>query len=406
MDGFQHKILAAVRINCLWFLLLLSQAFSGFGQSVKTWLPSTGGAWTNAANWSGGTLPVSGDEVVISSNQSAPITAIPGLSLNNLTVSGNCSFEGPPSSSSLTVQGKFTLSPGFSLSLNNKITLLFGAASKAVISGLLSTSNDIICNSDIAIGPDGIINGSGRFTLNAGAILRIGSVNGITLGNVAVGNIQTTGARTYNAGANYVYNGVSAQSMGDGFPTVLSTSGSLTIDNPVSVTLPPVARTISGNLILLRGVFITTNGGPRLTLGANPYSVTTMVKRSGGSLSGVIQGSNWYEIEYTGASKTTGDEWTGAGMRNLRVSLNATDTLYLSSNKTILNYLYLNSGLLHTQSYTLTHIDQTEGSIFGAGPGSYIIGRFRRIIAPGIGDYTFPVGGSSFSPVKISFTLS
>ncbi|MFM7838280.1 MAG: hypothetical protein ACKO6K_01840, partial [Chitinophagaceae bacterium] len=257
MDRFQDKAYTAVRINLLGLLLLLSQSFSGFSQSVKTWLPSTGGAWTNTANWSGGSLPVSGDEVVISSNQSAPITAIPVLSLANLTVSGNCSFEGPPSSSSLTIQGKFTLSPGFSLSLNNKITLLFGSASKAFISGILSTSNDIICNSDIAIGPAGIINGAGRFTVNAGAVLRIGSVNGITGGNVAVGNIQTTGARTYNAGANYVYNGVSAQNMGDGFPATLTTSGSLTIDNPVSVTIPPAARTITGNLLLVRGVFIT-----------------------------------------------------------------------------------------------------------------------------------------------------
>ncbi|MFM7838337.1 MAG: MBG domain-containing protein, partial [Chitinophagaceae bacterium] len=156
----------------------------------------------------------------------------------------------------------------------------------------------------------------------------------------------------------------------------------------------------------MRGVFITKNGGSRLTLGANPYSVTTMVKRSGGSLTGLIQGNNWYEVEYSGTSKTTGEEWSGVGMRNLKVSLNATDTLYLNSNKTIQNYLYLNSGFLHTQSYTLTHLDQTEGSIFGAGPGSYIIGRFRRLISPGIGEYTFPVGGSSFSPVKISFTQS
>ena len=42
--------------------------------ATKTWLPTTGGVWTNAANWSGGVAPVANDDIIINSNQSSNIT--------------------------------------------------------------------------------------------------------------------------------------------------------------------------------------------------------------------------------------------------------------------------------------------------------------------------------------------
>jgi hypothetical protein len=62
-----------------------------------------------------------------------------------------------------------------------------------------------------------LVTGAGSFTqATTPATLGIGDPNGITtLGN-AVGNIQVTTARTYTAGANYIYNGSAAQVTGSG----------------------------------------------------------------------------------------------------------------------------------------------------------------------------------------------
>ncbi|HXG39043.1 MAG TPA: hypothetical protein VNL36_09775, partial [Bacteroidota bacterium] len=71
-----------------------------------------------------------------------------------------------------------------------------------------------------------VISGSGAFELNAGGTLGIGSADGITASG-ASGNIQTT-TRSFSTGANYTYNGTSAQVTGNGLP---STVNNLTISN-------------------------------------------------------------------------------------------------------------------------------------------------------------------------------
>ena len=98
-----------------------------------------------------------------------------------------------------------------------------------------------------------ILSGAGCFTLNSGGTLGIGNSNGITTAG-ASGNIQLTGARTYNTGANYTYNGSSAQVTGNGLP---STINNLTISNVAGVTLSQDV-TVNG-LLTLGGDLTTTN---------------------------------------------------------------------------------------------------------------------------------------------------
>ena len=75
--------------------------------ATKTWVPTTGGAWTTAANWSPTGAPAAGDSVTINSDQSANITAVPAIVLNNLTINGNCLFASAPTGNNLTVTNTF-----------------------------------------------------------------------------------------------------------------------------------------------------------------------------------------------------------------------------------------------------------------------------------------------------------
>ncbi|MCS4435038.1 T9SS type A sorting domain-containing protein [Aquiflexum gelatinilyticum] len=69
--------------------------------------------------------------------------------------------------------------------------------------------------------------GGGTFTLQTGATLGIKSPQGIATTG-ATGLVRVTGARSYNTGADYIYNGNSNQSTGNGLP---ATVNNLTIDN-------------------------------------------------------------------------------------------------------------------------------------------------------------------------------
>jgi hypothetical protein len=85
-------------------------------QATRTWLPTTGGSWTTTTNWSGGAIPVAGDNVIISSAQSAAITNVPTISLLNVTISANCNLTSA-SQPTLTITGALSVPAGVTVSL-------------------------------------------------------------------------------------------------------------------------------------------------------------------------------------------------------------------------------------------------------------------------------------------------
>lgn len=95
---------------------------------------------------------------------------------------------------------------------------------------------------------------NGSFNLTSGATLITANANGIVAALGAVtGSIQTGTAKTFNAGANYTYNGSVNQATGTGLPT--PHTGTLRIDNSGgTVTLTTVPST-GFNLILANGIF-------------------------------------------------------------------------------------------------------------------------------------------------------
>jgi hypothetical protein len=93
--------------------------------------------------------------------------------------------------------------------------------------------------------------GYGSFNLNKGGTLNIGSPQGITLTD-SVGNICLKGTRSYNSGANYIYNGSSPQLTGNGLPATLNC---ISINNSSGVTLSNSLQ-VADTLKLLAGKLI------------------------------------------------------------------------------------------------------------------------------------------------------
>lgn len=116
------------------------------------------------------------------------------------------------------------------------------------------------------------ITGAGTFTLANGGKLGIKSTGGIS-STGATGNIRVTGTRTFNTGADYIYNGTSAQNTGTGLP---ATTRDLTFDNTAGITITN-SSAATGTLSLTNGI-ITTNT-KELILGSG--AVATLSRSNG-----------------------------------------------------------------------------------------------------------------------------
>ena len=228
-----------------------------------------------------------------------------------------------------------------------------------------------------------------KFNLNTGATLQTTSVTGID------GNLTTTGAKTLNPAANYIFNGSSAQSTG----TLLATANNITVNNSAGVTVNSAA-TINGTLALTSGVL---NPNTLLTLGNGATVAIT-----GGSLSSAPTFGTSVNVTYNqnGTSTITGVEIpTNASILN-NLTINTSNGVVLGSNVAVNGTLTLTSGQLTLGSNNLA----LAASYAVAGTPS----ASKHIITDGSGyvtntsanssQYTFPVGysASAYNPVVIT----
>ncbi|MBP6003016.1 MAG: hypothetical protein KA746_06235 [Pyrinomonadaceae bacterium] len=191
------------------------------------------------------------------------------------------------------------------------------------------------------------VSGPGCFTVGSGSTLGIGSPDGITTG--AAGNVQVTGARTYGAGATYVYNGSVSQAVGDGLPSPVE---NLTINNSGPDGPAPAednkvtgngGQEVTGTLHVIDGNYeshsdyhhVVIDAAGTLTL-TNNITVSGNWTNNGGTLAGN------FGVTLDGA---TGQTITGnTSFYNLTKSVAAAQTLYLAagSTTTVTNALTLN----------------------------------------------------------------
>jgi hypothetical protein len=118
-----------------------------------------------------------------------------------------------------------------------------------------------------------LIAGEGTFNILAGAVLRIGSADGITTSG-ATGSVQSA-TRTFNSSADYQYEGSVAQVTGNGLPASIN---SMLINNTNGVSLSG-SNTVNSTLTLTAG---------KLNLGANDLTISGTGTISGGSATSYI----------------------------------------------------------------------------------------------------------------------
>ena len=145
---------------------------------------------------------------------------------------------------------------------------------------VISTGGTFTVSGTTNIAAGALISGAGTFVAtNANtATLGIASTAGITASG-ATGNVQTT-TRTFNTGANYIYNSVANQATGTGLPTTVNTltinntgtSGSniVTLTNPLSITATTNSlRLIAGKFDLNSKVLTVPSGGTVASTGGD-----------------------------------------------------------------------------------------------------------------------------------------
>lgn len=131
-----------------------------------------------------------------------------------------------------------------------------------------------------------------NFTVSPGAKLTIGHPAGISTSG-ATGNIQVTGTRTFDVGADYIFNGPDSQVMGNAVPT---TTRNLTVSNGTTMNLTSDI-TVTGTLALTNGKINT--GSYTLNISNNSTSSITGYSTSNyviGNLRRTVSGSGTYDF--------------------------------------------------------------------------------------------------------------
>ena len=182
--------------------------------------------------------------------------------------------------------------------------------------------------------------GTSTFLLDAGGTLRL---------DTDFPGTSASYTYTINTGSTIEYNGTTAVAnaqVPDG--TAFS---NLTISGNATKTLNGAA-TVNSTLTLTDGILAA---GTNLTVGAG-----STVSRSAGSMTGDIQGSNAYTVEYTGSSKSidvaTDVEWSGdVTSKSLIINLDGGETLTINTTQLDLVDLTITQGTLTDASGSFVH---------------------------------------------------
>ena len=266
----------------------------------------------------GGNLAVNGGTLTILTGNAS--TASTG---SFMTVSGNTSItggilnltdatSGNPTGVIAALEGDLVMSGG-TISRGGTLpaTVSFAGTSPETYSKSAGTITGavnfaILSGATVNFGTSPLDGSSGTFTLNSGGTIGIGDPLGITTSG-ASGNIRVSGTRTYNTGANYIYNGPASQVTSNGLPatvnslTVSNTGGIVTLGSNVSVTsnLTVSLGTFDlGNFIANRasnGGTITVANNAALKVGGTNTFPTNYVNRVLGPSS---------TVEYEGSAQS------------------------------------------------------------------------------------------------------
>ncbi|MFA6470970.1 MAG: G8 domain-containing protein [Candidatus Latescibacterota bacterium] len=352
------------------------------------------------------------------------------------------------SGQSATSNGNVTFGAGVTLQLNNTGTInITGSGIQYRMNGIIIFGGTSTTQITLAGG------GSGQtFILGSGATLKTVNTNGVSGSNCSLPASASLRTVTLNTGANYEFNGSSAQAtLG-----MTSTVATLTINNTAGVTLgaaTAISRTLTiGNVtsssvfndggyqITSTGTLYLTSGTFKLGSGATATTYPAFATNTIGSTTTVDYASTAAQtiaaVNYgnltnsgngnrtlassgtigiagaftpgTGTYTVTGStvSYNGSSQTIAALTYNNLTTIQSSGNAalggaaTVGGTLTLTSGNIITGSYTLTI--GSSGSV--SRTSGHIVGNFKKHVVTGSPSVTFEIGDTSnYTPVSLVF---
>ena len=315
----------------IFLTLLSSQSFG----ATKTWTAGASGSWALGTNWSGGTIPVAGDDIVINPTGVWTISNVPSISLNSISIGGSSTVRLTGNGATVitinnaNVTVALNISAGRTLFLGNStaasaVTITFQTiTTAATISGTLTNTAASTITANVGtINVTGTISNAGTVTGVAASIVfaaggtYIHNQNGGTIPTAtwnATSNCNITGITnaTLAGGLNQTFGNLNINCAGLTAPVTLTQSGAVTVQGNLliqgtsavnTITLNPAANalTVNGTTTINTGGFFNDNNDA----GVNTFTGSITLGGSGGFTTinttaarllingGIIQGSS------------------------------------------------------------------------------------------------------------------
>lgn len=278
------------------------------------------------------------------------------LNVSNFSQSGGTITVNPLSNSGLIcnifISGSFVqtggiLSKGVGTAIGNIIFNGNNTQNFNKTGGTINQAVNFIVNSGSTLDfGSSILNGTtGTFTAQGGSTLITANPQGFAATG-ATGSIQNTGARTFSTGANYTYNGSTAQQTGTGLPASVN---NLTIDNPAGVSMRSGALAVNGTLAIPNG-FLDMGTNALTVAAANGFTGTGTLRTQNTSANPISAGKNWLgTVEFNAGTNQTIVSGT---FNNLTASTGGTKTV--SGAASVSNTLTVNSPAVLNANGNLT----------------------------------------------------
>ncbi len=401
--------------------LLLFTVFTGFA-ATKTWAGGTGTGknWTTGGNWSGGTAPVAGDDIIFNTAGTITFSIMPAANIayNSLTIDlGSVVTVVGVSAITLTIGGNpdvdFVVSGGgSSFTLGANINLTLAANSSANVSGDLFILTGRIYNTDAALAVTsvfGTINNQGTITSTSASKLLFQSgcayvhnqnggniptatwnvnsfcnITGLTTTHPTNGN-QAFGNLTYNCSGMStnltMTSGVSVTNafsvLNTGSARLLMTAGSFTVGGDLQIESNfTISGTTDRTLSVTGNAFITGGGNLDLCSGTGANVGTLNVGGNFTSFGAITEtGTGRGQINFNGTAAAQTFNQSGAFVNNIGIGIDNTNGVSFSGtpSMTLNHALTLTNGVLNLPAgYILTI---ANGNVFGGtgfGTGKHI----------------------------------
>jgi hypothetical protein len=439
--------------------VLLLSSTAGFAVT-KTWAGGTGGGknWNSGGNWSGGTVPVAGDDIVFNTAGVIVFSTMPAadIAFNSITISsGEVTVEGT-TGITITIGGHpdtdFLISGGgaaFTVSTNINITI--AAGSNANISGSLNINSGSTYNSaglNTVTSVFGAIFNSGTFTTATAANLLLQdfsvythtqdggtiptatwsdasncNITGLINTNIVSGDGQAFGNLQYNCPGMTAVITMSPTVTISGNLNIANTgssriemsAGSITVGGELEVAgMFVIAGTIDRTLTVNDNVIITGSGNLNLCNGGAANTGTLNALSNITNFGAITEnGSGKGVINFMGTTAQVFNEF-GAFVNNIDVNIDNAAGVTFTNSTTISGILTLTNGIMTiplNQTITIENGTVIGGTGFGAakhiatevdyGTGEKGFLRINNMAAST--SYLVPVGnGTYYLPVTLT----